>query len=65
MSNHEDSNSAPGTGPDELPPGVDPRGVPDRRSGHEAFIVTLAVLVALLALIFTLAWIVFHRLQAT
>ncbi len=45
-----------------LPDGIDPLGVPRERSGHEAFLVVLALVVALLALTFTLGWIVFHRL---
>jgi hypothetical protein len=45
-----------------LPEGVDPLGVPHPRSGHNAFVVTAAMIVALLALIFTLSWIVYHQL---
>ncbi len=46
----------------DLPDGVDPLGVPSDQGGHDAFIVTLAVVVALLALTFTLGWVVYHRL---
>lgn len=49
---------------DDLPDGVDPLGVPRRDTGRNAFIVTAAVLVATLALIFTLGWVVFHQLTA-
>ncbi len=47
----------------DLPDGVDPRGIPTSRSEHQAFILTAAVVVALLALIFTLSWIVYHQLN--
>lgn len=47
-----------------LPARVDPRGVPGEHSGREAFLVVLAVVLALLALTFTLGWIVFHRLTS-
>lgn len=46
----------------KLPDGVQPLGVPTERSGHNAFILSAAAVVALLALIFTLAWVVFHQL---
>ncbi len=46
----------------DLPDGIDPRGVPREGGGHEAFVVALALVVALLALCFTLGWIVYHRL---
>lgn len=41
---------------------IDPLGVPGRRSGHDTFVLLLAVTVALLGLIFTLGWIVYHQL---
>ncbi len=47
-----------------LPDGVHPLGVPTARSGHHAFVLTAAVAVALLALIFTLSWVVFHQLTS-
>lgn len=46
----------------KLPDGVQPLGVPTDRSGHNAFILSAAAVVALLALIFTLTWVVFHQL---
>jgi hypothetical protein len=46
----------------ELPDGVQPLGVPTDRSGHNAFILSAAAAVALLALIFTLSWVVFNQL---
>jgi len=46
----------------DLPDGIDPMGVPREGGGHEAFVVTLALVVALLALCFTLGWIVYHQL---
>lgn len=49
------------TGP-ELPDGIDPVGVPSDRGGHQAFVLLLAVVVALLGLAFTLGWVVFHQL---
>lgn len=45
-----------------LPDGVDPNGVLPERGGHDAFILSLAITVALLGLIFTLGWIVYHQL---
>ncbi|MGI8577187.1 MAG: hypothetical protein ACR2KG_04555 [Nocardioidaceae bacterium] len=48
----------------EVPYGIDPTGVPGARSGLEAFILTLAVVVALLGLIVTLGWVVFYHLTA-
>ncbi len=45
-----------------LPDSIDPVGVPREDSGRNAFILAAAVTVALLALIFTLGWIVFHQL---
>jgi len=46
----------------DLPGGIDPRGVPRPGGGHDTFVVTAAVVVALLALAFTLGWIVYHQL---
>ncbi len=48
----------------DIPDGVDPLGVQSDDGGHDAFIVTLAVVVALLALSFTLGWIVYHQLAS-
>ncbi len=45
----------------ELPDGVDPVGVPADGSGRDAFVLLLAVVVALLALVVTLGWVVFHH----
>jgi hypothetical protein len=54
-----------GTPPDDhLPPGIDPLGVPSRRTGDDTFVLLLAITVALLGLIFTLGWIVYHQLVA-
>jgi hypothetical protein len=47
---------------DDLPEGVDPLGVLRERTGHNAFILASAAVVALLALIFTLSWVVYHQL---
>jgi hypothetical protein len=46
----------------ELPDGVDPLGVPQPSTGYHAFLLTAAAVVALLALIFTLSWVVYHQL---
>jgi hypothetical protein len=46
----------------DLPDGVDPLGVPREGGGRQAFVLLLAVVVALLALSFTLGWVVFHHL---
>ena len=46
----------------DLPDGVDPFGVPSERGGRQAFILLLAVVIALLGLTFTLGWVVFHHL---
>jgi hypothetical protein len=48
--------------PSDLPGGIDPRGVLRRGGGRDAFVLGLAITVALLALIFTLGWVVYHRL---
>ena len=45
-----------------LPDGVDPIGVPGRRSGRDAFWLTAALVGALLGFAFTLSWIVYHQL---
>lgn len=47
---------------DGLPSGVDPHGVPRADTGRTTFIITAAVVVATLALIFTLGWVVYHQL---
>lgn len=47
----------------DLPDGVDPLGVPTERSDHNAFVLLAAVVVALLALIFTLSWVVYHQMS--
>ncbi|MFY9914836.1 MAG: hypothetical protein WAK18_09230 [Nocardioidaceae bacterium] len=47
----------------DLPDGVDPSGVPTSRSEHQGFVLAAAIVVALLALIFTLSWIVYHQLN--
>ncbi len=46
----------------DLPEGVDPRGVLPPRAGRNAFVLALAVTVALLGLIFTLGFIVYSQL---
>lgn len=46
----------------DLPDGVDPLGVPREGGAHDAFVMTAALVVALLALAFTLGWIVYHQL---
>lgn len=48
--------------PTDLPDGVDPQGVLPERGGRDAFVLGLAITVALLGLIFTLGWIVYHQL---
>jgi hypothetical protein len=45
-----------------VPDGIDPTGVPTSRSAREAFIVTAALLVAVLALVFTLGWVVYNQI---
>ncbi len=47
----------------DLPDGVDPSGVPTSHSEHQGFVIAAAIVVALLALIFTLSWIVYHQLN--
>jgi hypothetical protein len=48
--------------PGGVPAGIEPLGVPAAGAGNDAFVLILAVVVALLALIFTLGWIVYHQL---
>ncbi len=50
--------------PNDPPDGIDPAGVPTADAGRNTFILTVAVTVALLALIFTLGWIVYHQLAS-
>jgi hypothetical protein len=58
-------------GPDPLhayrpagpPADIDPTGLPFDGSGNEAFVLLLGLGVAVLALICTLGWLVFHHLQ--
>jgi len=50
-------------GPPDLPDDIDRTGVPRDGGAQEAFVLLLGALVALLALIVTLGWIVFHHLQ--
>jgi hypothetical protein len=50
-------------GPPDLPDDIDPVGVPGERSGPETFVLLLGLLVALLALIATMGWIVYHHIQ--
>ncbi len=49
-------------GGQRLPAGIDPLGVPRPDSDRHAFVLIGAVVVATLALIFTLGWVVFHQL---
>lgn len=44
------------------PEGIDPLGVPRPGGGHEALILLLAAGAAVLGLIFTLCWVVYHHL---
>jgi hypothetical protein len=46
----------------ELPEGVDRLGVPREGDGHDAFVLLLALTIALLGLAFTLGWVVYHHL---
>lgn len=46
----------------DLPDGIDPVGVPTESEGREVFVLLLALSVALLGLVFTLGWVVFHHL---
>jgi hypothetical protein len=49
----------------DLPDGIDPFGVPREAGGRQVFILLLAVVIALLGLIFTLGWVVFHHLATS
>lgn len=49
----------------DLPDGLDPIGVPAPDAGHRVFVLLLAAIVALLGLIFTLGWVVFHHLTTS
>jgi hypothetical protein len=49
---------------DDVPAGIDPYGIPRERAGRDAFVLTLALCVALLALIFTLGYVVFNKLAS-
>jgi hypothetical protein len=51
-------------GAGDLPDGISPIGVPTERSGRNAFVLSAAAVVALLALIFTLSWVVYHHLDS-
>jgi hypothetical protein len=54
--------SEPGPPTAGIPEGVDPAGVPRASAGHDAFVMGGAILVALLGLIATVGWIVYHQL---
>ena len=41
---------------------IDATGVPGDRSGREGFLLAAALLMAVLALVFTLGWVVFHQI---
>jgi hypothetical protein len=45
-----------------VPAGIDPHGVPREGSGRDAFVMTLGLCVALLGLVFTLGYAVYHNL---
>jgi hypothetical protein len=47
---------------DDVPPGIDPYGVPREGAGRDAFVMALAICIALLGLAFTLGYVVFHNL---
>jgi hypothetical protein len=47
---------------DDVPAGIDPFGIPREGAGRDAFVMTLALCLALLGLIFTLGYAVFHSL---
>jgi hypothetical protein len=44
------------------PEQIDPTGVPGERSGREGLLLAAALLVGVLALVFTLGWVVFHQI---
>jgi hypothetical protein len=46
----------------DQPGEIDPTGVPGPRSGREGFILAAALLVAVLGLVVTLGWVVFHQI---
>lgn len=48
----------------EPPEDFDPTGVPRPGDGHREFVLLLAVAIALLALIFTLGYVVYHHLTS-
>jgi hypothetical protein len=48
---------------DDVPPGINPYGVPREGAGRDAFVMTLAVCLALIGLIFTLGYVVYHNLS--
>ncbi|MGH3446260.1 MAG: hypothetical protein ACRDQA_05040 [Nocardioidaceae bacterium] len=58
-------DDSPGRDEPEVPDDVSPVGVPGRDQGHQTFVVVLAVTVALLALVFTLGWVVYHHLTGS
>jgi hypothetical protein len=47
---------------DDVPAGIDPYGIPRPGAGRDAFVMTLAACIALLGLIFTLGYAVYHNL---
>jgi hypothetical protein len=49
----------------DLPEGLSPLGVPGEGDGHHGFVLALAAVVALLGLIFTLGWVVYHHIAET
>ena len=54
-----------GSGRPDLPDDIDPTGIPTEATGRETFIMLVAILVALLALIVTVGWIVINHLGTT
>ncbi len=61
---YDDGPYDPGSD-DGVPEGIDRRGVPAPYAGRDAFLLLLAVTAALLALIFTLGWVVYHHLTVS
>ncbi len=61
MTAHDPAESPSDQGLD-LPEGVDPLGVPRAGGGRDALVLTAAIVVALLALVFTLGWVVYSQL---
>ena len=47
---------------DDLPPGIDPLGAPREGSERDAFVMLVAIVLALCGVILTLAFVVGHRL---